>query len=518
VLVPRKLWRAGTLTAGLGRRHRAPVAAVMHGLVLALTFVSLLALVAAQDGSLDLQLNGTFGSPETLADDQARAAAQLQLGDTSDLGTLNSGLLVSNAALGGSVIAAATGSVFTVQASLGSTAYTLLLDTGSSNTWVGARSPYKTSSTTAATGQKLSVTYGSGPIQGVQLVDTVTLGSLVINEQQVGSTSTNVFSKFGVDGILGVGPVGLTVGKLSPSTAVSSPTVVDTMRAQGIISAAILSVYLVPSYQGAVSGQVSFGGIDPTRNTSAYVAVSKSTESPANKYWSCTVSMSAGGAVIASDTPAITDTGTTLVVIASDFFAAWQAAVTARVPSAFIDKNGMLAVPTASVSSVPSLSIIIDGHSFDLIGDACFLPESQSVQFGGTGGRRYSVVASSGRESGAGFDVTLGMTWLVRYATAYDSNTGLVSIASTSFTSLLFSQMAASTKPTVVSAQVAPAPPAQTIVKPTTQAANAVGFAPGTPTPVAGKDTAAAASNDAAGRLCAVGHWFAVFVAFALLA
>ena len=81
--------------------------------------------------------------------------------------------------------------------------------------------------------------------------------------------------------------------------------------------------------------------------------------------------------------PAITDTGTTLVVIASDYFDAYLKEVQSAVPSARLDTNGLIAVPTASVASAPGLNIGIDGGSYGLIADASFLPESQSSLFGG---------------------------------------------------------------------------------------------------------------------------------------
>ena len=120
-----------------------------------------------------------------------------------------------------------------------------------------------------------------------------------------------MFAKFDVDGILGLGPTGLTVGKLSPNSTASSPTVLDNMLAQGVIAAPVFGVFLTPS--GASSGQLTFGGIDPTRNTSAFVPVAKSSQSPANRYWrcvspfidsadllSCSVNLAAGQSLIAT--------------------------------------------------------------------------------------------------------------------------------------------------------------------------------------------------------------------------
>lgn len=48
--------------------------------------------------------------------------------------------------------------------------YTLFIDTGSSNTWVGANTsnPYRPSKLSRDTGQDVNVTYGSGNFTGHQ--------------------------------------------------------------------------------------------------------------------------------------------------------------------------------------------------------------------------------------------------------------------------------------------------------------------------------------------------------------
>lgn len=48
------------------------------------------------------------------------------------------------------------------------TAYTLLIDTGSSNTWVGAGKAYKRTKTSISTGQPVSASYGSGSFSGTE--------------------------------------------------------------------------------------------------------------------------------------------------------------------------------------------------------------------------------------------------------------------------------------------------------------------------------------------------------------
>ena len=106
----------------------------------------------------------------------------------------------------------------------------LLVDTGSSNTWVGAWKAYVRTSTSTSTGGSVSVTYGSGSFSGTEFTDQVTLASgLVIPKQSIGVASRSQgFS--GVDGILGIGPVDLTEGTVSGVSIV--PTVTDNLFSQ----------------------------------------------------------------------------------------------------------------------------------------------------------------------------------------------------------------------------------------------------------------------------------------------
>ena len=263
--------------------------------------------------------NLRLGGPGVVEHDRARAAAQLTLGDTRPFN--HTYALSERAGIGSSVGLVSTGSVFSVNVTVGANTGALLVDTGSANTWLGAQKAYVTSASTRSTGQSLSITYGSGVVSGQQLTDTVSIGSLRVTNQQVGSTTPNLFAKFSVNGILGLGPTALTVGKLSPATASSSPTLLDTLVAQDVISAPVFAIYFIPSFASA-AGQLSFGGIDPTKNSSAFVSVRRSTKAVVDKYWSCSVSLAAGSTPIATSAPAMTDTGTTLIVVASDYFQA----------------------------------------------------------------------------------------------------------------------------------------------------------------------------------------------------
>ena len=72
----------------------------------------------------------------------------------------------------------------------------MIVDTGSSNTWVGARSPLTHPGSCSGI---FSVTYGSGSVVGTECVGKVTVGGLTVPHQSIGSaSSSNGF--IGVDG------------------------------------------------------------------------------------------------------------------------------------------------------------------------------------------------------------------------------------------------------------------------------------------------------------------------------
>lgn len=59
---------------------------------------------------------------------------------------------------------------------VGTQTFSLIVDTGSSNTWVGAGTKYKKSSSGTKTSGTVSVSYGSGSFSGTEYTDTVCCG------------------------------------------------------------------------------------------------------------------------------------------------------------------------------------------------------------------------------------------------------------------------------------------------------------------------------------------------------
>lgn len=112
------------------------------------------------------------------------------------------------------------------------------------------------------------MTYGSGSFSGTEFTDRVSLGSgLTIPSQSIGVASRSTGFD-GVDGILGIGPVDLTVGTLSPGRSTTIPTVTDNLFSQGTISANEIGISFQPTTQlVANNGELTFGGTDSSKFT-----------------------------------------------------------------------------------------------------------------------------------------------------------------------------------------------------------------------------------------------------------
>ncbi|KAF8448674.1 family A1 protease [Boletus edulis BED1] len=350
--------------------------------------------------------------------DKDRARAQA-FKNADHLGKRDGSISVTNSAV-----------TYTAQVGVGNpaTEYTLLIDTGSSNTWIGASKTYSQTCTSQDTWNTVSVSYGSGNFSGEEWTDTVTLGSgLVIENQSIGVASfATGFTD--VDGILGIGPVGLTANTVSNTDTV--PTVTDNLLSQGTISEEVIGIYYVPASESSSTGELTFGDYDKSMITSSVRYTSLTTSSPASNYWGINQSISYGGTTIQSTTSGIVDTGTTLILIASDAFQQYQSATGATLDSA----TGLLTITSTQYSDLQTLSFNIGDTSYDLSPNAQIWPRSLNSVIGGSSGSIYLVVSDIGSPSGSGLDFIDGYTFLERYYSVFDTTNGRVGFATTAYT------------------------------------------------------------------------------------
>ncbi|KAI1791964.1 acid protease [Ganoderma leucocontextum] len=319
---------------------------------------------------------------------------------------------------------------YTVDVGVGSppTTYTLLIDTGSSNTFVGADKAYVPTETSQDTGNTVSVSYGSGQWSGEEWNDAVTLSpDLVIVNQGIGvANSSTGFS--GVDGILGIGPTDLTAGTVSDGQLV--PTVLDNAYAQGLIEQDIIGISFAPASATHPDGLLTFGGVDESRFVGPVHYVPITSTSPASQYVGIDQSITYGDRTILSSTAGITDTGSTLVLLATDAFNAYKDATGAVAD----ETTGLLKITRDQYENLQSLLFHIGGETYDFIPNAQIWPRSLNSEIGGDADSIYLIVADLGSPSGQGLDFINGYSWLERFYNVYDVANQAVCFAITEHT------------------------------------------------------------------------------------
>ncbi|KAK0202058.1 acid protease [Desarmillaria ectypa] len=317
----------------------------------------------------------------------------------------------------------------TVKVGQSAQAFTLLIDTGSSNTWVGADKEYVPSSSSKSTRKTVNVSYGSGSFTGTEYTDRVELApDLVINEQSIGvASSAEGFS--GVDGILGIGPVDLTQGTVSGSGTI--PTVTDNLKSEGKIEKESIGISYVPTTgTDMANGELTFGSEDASKYTGEITYVPITSTSPANKYWGIDQSLTYGNTAIMSTSAGIVDTGTTLLLLSSGAFKKYTTATGAKMD----ESTGLLSVTEAQFKKMKNLSFKIGSNTFDMTPNAQIWPRSLNTMMGGKADGIYLIVADMGSMDGSGLDFIDGFAFLQRFYSVYDATNSRVGIAATHHT------------------------------------------------------------------------------------
>ncbi|KAM3521644.1 hypothetical protein NHJ13051_006114 [Beauveria bassiana] len=303
---------------------------------------------------------------------------------------------------------------------IGSASWDLIVDTGSSNTWTGAQKSYVPYSTGNDTGGTVGVSYGSGQFSGEEYVDKVTFAGLTVKSQSVGSAKSAVGFN-GVDGIFGLGPVGLT--RNTVSNAATVPTFLDNLYKQGSIPSEVLGVYFKPEAGSDTSdnnGELTLGGVDATKYTGALNYVPTLTSGSAAAYWGVSIaSFTYGSTVLASGATGIVDTGTTLIYIPSAAYSKYLSASGGKTDA----NTGLVSYTTKPTAN---FGIKIGTTTYNLTPAQYLVPTSQYGFFGLPTGKYYSWIANGGTGS---VNTIIGQKFLENYYSVYDTTNARIGFA-----------------------------------------------------------------------------------------
>ncbi|PIL28666.1 hypothetical protein GSI_08710 [Ganoderma sinense ZZ0214-1] len=323
--------------------------------------------------------------------------------------------------------------------------YELIIDTGSSNTWVGAQTLTKPFVPTTSRFDRsfVLIRYGSGQFIGLEFTDTVHIGGLSISNQGFAAAAIAIGFQ-GIDGILGIGPVGLTCGSLIPDRSKCVPTVTDNASKEGLIDASVVGISFVPTTNpGDSNGELTFGGTDPSKVNGSITYVPITTTTPAGYYVGIDQTISYGNTVILLNGAGITDTGTTLILLATDAFNQYK-----NLTGAVMDKDtGLLRVTPQQFGNLRSLLFTIGGTPFELIPNAQAWPRRFNSLIGGSPNYVYLIVGNLGNVAGGSIAFINGMSFLERFYHVYDAGNNLAGFARTNYTYALKLKRSAAPSP-----------------------------------------------------------------------
>jgi predicted aspartyl protease len=289
---------------------------------------------------------------------------------------------------------------------VGTQSFNLIVDTGSSNLWVGADKKFTAGSDGSSTGKKVSVSYGSGSFSGTEYTDKVTFGGLTVDKQSLGVASTSTgFS--GVDGIIGFGPVDLTEDTVSGESTV--PTFMDNLKSTGAISTEVLGVSFAPlsgSSTSSKNGELTLGGTDSSKYSGSITYVDQATSGDFAPYWGIAVSeIEYSSTSVGSSLHAIVDTGTTLIYIPTSSYNKFLSAAGGKT-----DSSSGLAKFTKKPTG--DFSFTIGGKKFELTPTQYLIPQDQLANLGVSGSGYYSWIGDGGSDS---VDFIIGQKFLENY-------------------------------------------------------------------------------------------------------
>ncbi|KAG6330194.1 hypothetical protein ID866_8893 [Astraeus odoratus] len=298
----------------------------------------------------------------------------------------------------------------------------VIVDTGSSLTWVGAdpKNPYAIGPSGRYTGKELTINYHRGKFEGVEYIDSIILetsagsDALVINAQAVGvAVQVTDFSSL-LDGILGLGRKEASALRGADGNPI--PTAVDNLYAQGTIKCAAFGVYFIPLNDRGV-GEITFGYYNEAVITSGLSYVPITNVPPASNSWGIDGSIAYGGQTILSLMSGVIDTGSMVIGMVIDSALEYLSAT-----GATMDSEGWLTISLEQYNNLQTLSIIIGGQSYDLSPNAQICARA-------TLSSPIKLVVAGAFDSRWGF--TLGHPFIQRYYIVFNATGSQIGFAST---------------------------------------------------------------------------------------
>ncbi|KAG2361484.1 acid protease [Suillus spraguei] len=309
------------------------------------------------------------------------------------------------------------------------TTYKLMIDTSSAITWVGASTQYVPTVTSFDTGEAIWQEHGSIVLIGTQWTDTVTLAhGVTVTRMPIGVASHPM--GVNIDGILGIGPAGLTLDALLNRPRDTFQTITGYLYHQHVIWQPLVGISFQPSTVDTDDGQLSFGETDPGLYTGDLRFTPTTLTFPSSRYWGFDQRITYGPRIILGLTAGIIDSSSTFIWLASDAFDRYRVETGGNLDAA----TRLLTITPAQYDNLLDLDFHIGLEIYSLTRNAQIWPRPLNYAINGVDGAIYLVVQSIGIPFGGTFDFVLGCVFLQRFYTVLDRAFDRIGFAKTVFT------------------------------------------------------------------------------------
>ncbi|KAF9648814.1 acid protease [Thelephora ganbajun] len=261
------------------------------------------------------------------------------------------------------------GYIATIQAGTPPRDFSVLMDSGSADFWIGGEGcqsqsggdcgnhvflGQQSSTTFRDSGKVFQVTYGSGQVQGNIVSDNLNIAGLALVKHVFGVALVES-QDFSGNATKFDGLMGLAQSTLSNQRVL---TPVESLAKQGLISEAITSYKISRVSDGLNDGEITFGGLDQSKFDPSTLVTFQNINQ--NGFWEGDVTVSVDSQDLGlQGRTAILDTGTTLIIAPP----ADADAVHAKIPGTKTDGQGGFVIPCTNTAVV---SLTFGGQAFDI--------------------------------------------------------------------------------------------------------------------------------------------------------
>jgi hypothetical protein len=331
--------------------------------------------------------------------------------------------------------------IYTAEFTFGSNYQQVLLqlDTGSSVLWMPSVSMQSSNNELSCFDCATSTTcdsdynddetlsYGRGSAQGHRITDQVNLGGVTIPQfNMLLVDSMNDFSSLQTFGLLGLG-----LGRNPYTANFQFPTILETLSENGLISTSAFSIYLGTTQatsSGGTTGEIIFGGYDPTYAQSDFVFVDVKT-SASTFFWAADLtSVGYGTSTTISDqtnVPAIFDTGTSLLDLPQSYITNFiNEAANQGIIISYDPNSSYYTFSCSDINSLPNLVFYFGDATFQIP------PSSYTIQKDGNllenGNCALGISSMNSDAISLTNPIILGDVFLKNYYTYYNADDNTV--------------------------------------------------------------------------------------------